>query len=229
MRNLLLLPTPEGLATHEAGHAVARLALNEMFQPAGPPLDGATIRPQGSKLGETVMEDRVPVAVLEAGVLMPDGLQAAALDAVEALAGPLAEVRHGWPHAWGNERWQAAARGLQLSLTADCADGDTAVVAKLLYYLTRHGAGERGAVLARLWCVAVALLDQGWPAVEAVADALLLAGELDGHTIERVWRAARPSEEQRARTLHAMDGEAKLAWQWLLGLGGRGSADARAA
>lgn len=91
------------LAIHEAGHAVARLAINELY--IGPMVKRVTIEPalDGSYLGIAIQDPRFSLHLLEEGVYSGETFRTvdvitqlrgcAALDLLEILAGPVAECR----------------------------------------------------------------------------------------------------------------------------------------
>lgn len=118
---------------------------------------------------------------------------AAGLDAIEAVAGPVAEAKA--------RHWSSGAGYLAFVLgTSDDLDA-----ARFKLAIATGIAADK-VEFSDIWGAATTLLRQHWRAVGAVAEALLLRLELDGDEIERLVVDAMPEAFPRLLAARAWEG-----------------------
>jgi hypothetical protein len=174
------------LAYHEAGHAVARLALDRELPYPGQMvkrvsiverIDQRIISSRGTvmhAIGMAEQDGRVQLATLPALMADPeywsrfqaDIEQRARMAIIESYAGPAAEGI--------SRRWSKAGIYFTLCNTPDFTHPED--VSKLLPM------GNLDALYDEAW----RLMRRNWPSVKTVADAWWIAKELDGDEVERL-------------------------------------------
>jgi hypothetical protein len=190
---------------HEAGHAVARLALDELCGIPGPILKEVTAEPREGYLGQTRQDSRA--ALLHHGGLdayPPEVREGAAfrarLDVIETWAGLAAEVWHGDRSCFIFLKPNMLLAPETLTVDAIIARGDPVSDSESAR-LTLRGLGLEGEAAEaenwRLWWAAVVLVMAEWQGIKAAAAVLREHGTMGGADFEEVWRAARERPEKR--------------------------------
>jgi hypothetical protein len=206
---LPVLPAPRWIAYHEAGHAIARLALDETEPFPGPVIRRALIR-RRSEWGQPLQLERGGVdssgiaGIVEkdprawlylSGMMSSDPRyrHAAGLDAIEAVAGPVAEAK---------ARHLSSGAGY-LGFVLGTSNDLEQVRAKLAI---AAGITADEVRFSDTWGAATHLLRRHWRAVKAVAEALVLQMELQGDEIERLVLGAMPEAFPRLLAARSWQG-----------------------
>jgi hypothetical protein len=197
------------LCHHEAGHAVARLALDERLGEPGPPILRVVVRPRAewgtpyvgadgvahACLGIVEGDPRVPLWQLEdpaaAGrreAIRPD----VTADMLENIAGPAADLR--WQVRM--ERAHVVPRLMQELgrthyLTGPGNEGDMEYAARRARYLAGPD-GDASALLREAWDKACELVNGHWEAIAALARRLRAQAAVAGEEVEAIVAAAMP-------------------------------------
>ena len=208
------------LAVHEAAHAVAGLALDELPPYPGPFLRSVSALPGAGTLGHCakpmrVVCDMIPLAAYPAEFRDNAAIQCR-YDIIESLAGPMAEARQrGGMMAVAVSRRQWIATLLDVDPVDETEDA-----ARIQQSLAWLDTPDRAAEIDRLWSVAQALLHAEWPGICAMGRVLRDAGQIEGHAFKLAWLAARPAAKARQRRLEM----AGLAEDWRLFVAAPGQA-----
>jgi hypothetical protein len=212
-------PSELAIATHESGHAVARLALREIFNIPGPYIRSISIVPTDGHLGLVEMDPRFWMNCADVMPATPEVLRNVRLDIIETLAGHLAEVRRR-KGSWFSGRMQQEA-GVAAILAIDPEgqeDGDFAFSAARLRWLMRHTAGSPEDVLGRLWLAAWLLVEVEWTAIDRLSRVMVTAGELDGERLLDVWSLVKATPARRAKRLEQAGEHSVKVLHWAVGL-----------
>jgi hypothetical protein len=184
---------PPWLAYHEAGHAVTQIALDQLMPEAPAPIERVIGRRRDAwKKPYTDMYGRIrdgiqgivegrdrcrdhewELAVQHGGPSLASARKALWLQVLFCLAGPAAEAK-----------WRGTTEKVLPSTLVMLGDGKQA-----LEDLRRLGREDD---LPTAWHEARALVEDIWPAIEAVAQALLKRHRLTGEEVERLAAAAMP-------------------------------------
>jgi len=188
-------------AIHEAGHAVARFALDEGGAYRGPRLRYVTAVPGRVKntLGHLAQDANTRIAhwpslkdvgrsftcsEADRAKVVESAARGAQRDIVETLAGPYAEWHRG--SAMGATLTLRRVLDGILELPEDTEPGcDFSSIACRLRWL---GPADPASELRFLAAVAQAMVVAEWPGIRAVAPALFTAGTMDGEVFEAGWR-----------------------------------------
>jgi len=199
-------------AIHEAGHAVARFALDEGGAYRGPRLRYVTAVPGRVKntLGHLAQDANTRIAhwpslkdvgrsftcsEADRAKVVESAARGAQRDIVETLAGPYAEWHRG--SAMGATLTLRRVLDGILELPEDTEPGcDFSSIACRLRWL---GPADPASELRFLAAVAQAMVVAEWPGIRAVAPALFTAGTMDGEVFEAGWRRLRPDAATRVR------------------------------
>jgi hypothetical protein len=186
---------PLWLACHEAGHAVARLVLDELTLVPGPYLRSISVEPQDGALGICMHGSRCPLFWIE--LPYPKDVIHADVraDIVENFAGAVAETHckcSGFAAMW---QWHSNVMPtLESVVFTDDNHEDAAEVHRRLQWLS-HPLNLEDA--KRLWFDACLIVTQEWPGIAKTARVLRDRGTMDGDEFEDVWRGFRPSVAMR--------------------------------
>lgn len=207
---------PLWLCVHEAGHAVARLTLDELPPYPGPMLRAVSVIRDDTTLGRMTGQSRVFLflADMAAAAMAPfpgaiaAQRQHAVYDIVENLAGYVAEhYQRGGPFGplflIGGKLIPATLSG-ELDATEDLRH----VREKLAWLAPPDPPAE----LIRLARITYALITSEWPGIVRAARVLQQHREMDGEAFETAWRAGRSSPATRKR-LAARAGAEFADWQ----------------
>lgn len=190
---------PLWLAVHEAGHAVARLVLDETLPQPGPMVKEVTVVRDEDRLGLARMDARAPLYLRGHANHIPRAVldQNIKFDIIEKLAGPIAEVRHRYGSI-GPMFDKRPQMDFCLSRSEHVCDHSAArAQAEWL------SPSDERALLEQAYDVACALVEREWIGIKAVARVVQAAGSLDGTQFEEAWLGRRQSEQRRDRRDHA--------------------------
>jgi hypothetical protein len=193
---------PQWLAYHEAGHAVAKLAQDEVEPIRGPTIRRVLIRPLAewtlplvSTRGHTLhgtcgmveMDSRAWLMRRADCAADPAYRHDARLDAVVDLAGPVAEAK---------ARRMSSLAGFLTFVEVAAGEDVRKARAKIAI---ADAIADEDVKLGDTWDTTTNLLRRHWPAVAALAEALLVEHEIDGEDVERIVVAALPTAFPRLR------------------------------
>jgi hypothetical protein len=186
---------PKWLAFHEAGHAVAKLAQDEVDAIPGPFIRRVLIRPSTEwttpltsyrgvdlcgTMGLVEMDARAWLSRRADCADDPHYRHDARLDAIVDLAGPITEAKA--------KRMSSLAGFL---LFCVMASGEDVRKAKARIAIA-DGIPDETVKLGETWEAATAVLRRHWRAVTALAEALLADLEIDGEEVDRIVAEAMP-------------------------------------
>jgi hypothetical protein len=192
-------------AVHEAGHAVARLVLDELCDIPGPILKEITAQPGESYLGKVSQDSRVCRLHLEGlDAYEPECSARVARDArlemVESWAGLAAEVRSRGLLALAFAEPDRLLAPETLTFAAIVEQGRPATDSEFVRMtLSKLGLGGEAAAAEsrRAWWAAVVLVMAEWRGIKAAAEVLRERGTMDGTDFREIWRTARERSEKR--------------------------------
>jgi hypothetical protein len=147
------------------------------------------------------MQGRASTNMGERADLSPDvptqALMEARYDAIEALAGPVAEMRQ---LSRAYVPYMSAGQVINAVLEAHAVsiemDDDFGTVSRILGWLQPSYPVTE---LRQLWLAACNLVHIEWPGIRRVAQELRRLQEIDGGDFEALWRTVRPTEQTRRR------------------------------
>jgi hypothetical protein len=183
---------PLWLACHEAGHAVARLVLDEQVFP-GPYLECVSVQGDDKVMGVARMQKRAWSIKPRRPAFEETDLRDGPLDLIETFAGPVAEYRSRYG-ANGPSGMRPHMAHLVMDAPPDRHD-DMADAHHTIEWLALPD--MEGALLAA-YDLAVELVIEEWRGIVAVARRLRDAGEMDGDEFKEAWRAVRSGRATRA-------------------------------
>ena len=185
---------PIWLAAHEAGHAVARLVLDEGQTIRGPALKEIDMRRVADDLAQVRQDARVMSFAMQRGVqnqfidsVRVDGR----LDIIEIMAGPIAELRARRSGAISAMLFQQSF--VQRVLAPDQHEGDLLAVKRHAEFMCYTETG-----LIDCWRESCNLVTVEWAGIRRVARVLADCEVMSGDAFEETWRAARSSPSMLA-------------------------------
>lgn len=178
-------PAPLWLAVHEAGHAVARLVLDELYFP-GPYLSSVTIIAEGTTLGHVRMQERMHTFLPVQPRFVAEQIRDAKLEVVEAMAGQIAEMRQRMG-TYGPYFTRQEIVDLVMASDPD----ETHDFGKSRRFLNWLSPDDPRATMEGLYREALKLVEAEWTGIVAVARMLRQAGTMEGDEFEQVWRSGR--------------------------------------
>lgn len=183
---------------HEAGHAIARLALDELAPLPAPPILSVIVDCHGNGRCEARPRVELPYQRYDAGT--PERTLRDALvrfDAIAAWAGRVAEFRH----RYGGERATGMLEseiGQWINKDQHFIGTDDACICWCCELLKNEDrVTEAGSLLRATQAVVAA----EWTGIKRMAGVLMAAGKMDGAAFEVKWREVRPSKEMREQCL----------------------------
>ena len=199
------LDNPTHTAIHEAGHAVARLVLDELAPMPAPPIDYIEVCTRGTgqdaQFGYVCGGPRVRIGDRRLWQLPECALRNALIrfDVIDTWAGLAAEARY---------RSNACVAILMLWKTVpvwmartDTTGSDSHSIRERCLILADHDHAEASAEARRCLDSAMAIVAAEYPGIVRVGRILEAAGRMDGDEFESAWREVRPSPAMRARLL----------------------------
>ena len=185
---------PIWLAAHEAGHAVARLVLDESQTTRGPALKEIDMRRTADTFAEVRQDARVMSFAMQRGVQdqFIDSVRVdSRLDIIEIMAGPIAELRARRFGAIGAMLFQRSF--VQGVLACDQHEGDLLAVKRRAEFMC-----YTEIELIDCWRESCNLVAVEWAGIERVARVLADCQVMSGDAFEEIWRAARSSASMLA-------------------------------